>query len=677
VSQPAYTFTRNSIAYTPDGTVVGVNEPRIVLRDGRKGILIEEGTTNMIEQYEPGASQDWSKWDHWVRVPSYWQTCEQYDDPTWGKVFYGKANKAEIEQITALWNYSHTISVTAGRVYTFSIYAKTSQTKTLQFEFFLTYGNNYRNSFITQFKTLTMESNTWYRVEISLTSPESRTDAQYGLRIYDHDVGQEFWFAYPQLEAKPYATSFINGTRTGEFLTIPTENVFNPSEGEISVWMYVNDVYRQTTPYPRVFHIGTSSNDDGGYLLLFRHHGSNNLNIQYTTSSGTVFEQSIVSMSSLTNGWHMFTVTWGDFGVRAYVDGQLKIQNSAKLHPTNYSSVLRIGHRGDNTRFANTLFDSVRISNKARTDEEILASYLSGLPLRVDQYTTYKLDFYEKVKIYSNGKLETTEIIEQDTRLPSSSTFVRNSGAYQSDGTYVTTNQPRFEQGKFGKALLIEEGTTNLIDQYEPGASQDWSKWSHWNNASYWYQTSQYDDPTWGKVFYGKAKASTYVFNYSPYISVTNGTSYTFSIWVKTSTTKTMDITFYLCYGNTVANSFASQTKSFPLIADTWTYLTFTVTSNQTRNDAQYGFRLVNASDQQEFWFAYPQLEAKSYETSFINGTRQPEALYIPSTVLSPLEATVEMWVASRDTTSTRRDLFTVNAPVSTDSRIVFGYNTS
>jgi len=38
------------------------------------------------------------------------------------------------------------------------------------------------------------------------------------------------------------------------------------------------------------------------------------------------------------------------------------------------------------------LIDDLRISNIARTDEEIAAAYASGEPLPVDEWTTYKMD---------------------------------------------------------------------------------------------------------------------------------------------------------------------------------------------------------------------------------------------------------------------------------------------
>jgi len=42
-------------------------------------------------------------------------------------------------------------------------------------------------------------------------------------------------------------------------------------------------------------------------------------------------------------------------------------------------------------------------------------------------------------------------------------TFTRSSVAYKSDGTQVAANVPRFEPGKFSQAIMVGEGTTNLL----------------------------------------------------------------------------------------------------------------------------------------------------------------------------------------------------------------------
>lgn len=41
-------FSRASAAYQSDGRKVGVGVPRFEVVDGRRGVLVEEGTTNLV-----------------------------------------------------------------------------------------------------------------------------------------------------------------------------------------------------------------------------------------------------------------------------------------------------------------------------------------------------------------------------------------------------------------------------------------------------------------------------------------------------------------------------------------------------------------------------------------------------------------------------------------------------
>ena len=54
-------------------------------------------------------------------------------------------------------------------------------------------------------------------------------------------------------------------------------------------------------------------------------------------------------------------------------------------------------------------------------------------------------------------------------------TFTRPTPAYLSDGTRVAANVPRFEPGKFGKSVMVEEGTTNIIPIADWNAQNGWA----------------------------------------------------------------------------------------------------------------------------------------------------------------------------------------------------------
>lgn len=60
-----------------------------------------------------------------------------------------------------------------------------------------------------------------------------------------------------------------------------------------------------------------------------------------------------------------------------------------------------------------------------------------------------------------------------------SPTFTRNSVAYLSDGSQVASGVPRFEDGKFGKALMLEEGTTNIALYSKNMDNSAWNKTSY------------------------------------------------------------------------------------------------------------------------------------------------------------------------------------------------------
>lgn len=121
--------------------------------------------------------------------------------------------------------------------------------------------------------------------------------------------------------------------------------------------------------------------------------------------------------------------------------------------------------------------------------------------------------------------------------------FERNSIAYKSDGTKVLETQPRLEEGAFGgsdKALMIEEGTTNLISNpsFESGTTGwgmhqstltvDSNNKVHGNNSCKVQFTS-------GTSQFGLFQTCT---------SITTGQSYTASVYLKHPLNKNMIIQF-------------------------------------------------------------------------------------------------------------------------------------
>jgi len=412
--QPSGTFTRNSKAYLPSGPWVDVNKPRLISSNFGKAILIEEGTTNLIEQYEPGASQDWSKWDHYYdEFRWYLDFVTQYDDPIWGKVFYGKA-KRDAEGNTYIYNYRPFISVTAGTTYTFSFYIKTNSDLTQTFFAFLTHNHTHAYAIASTTKTYTLKANEWTRIEFRLTPSTSLSDVQYGVQFVNVPDGQEFWIAYPQLEAKPYATSFVNGTRANEELKMPAYNIINTSEGTIEMKVYVPDYtsYPSTGYWKKFFTIieGSTADTTKEKLCLHYIRTITSLRVAWNNNGTVDFPVSYSIQPTSLAGYRYIALRWkAGQEVSLFIDGvkvatatsnisQFAITQNDYLYlggsPLFWTSV--------NYDYANIMIDSLRISNKARDDNTILNEAMSGAEFRYDEYTTYLENFNSEFQ-YSDG----------------------------------------------------------------------------------------------------------------------------------------------------------------------------------------------------------------------------------------------------------------------------------
>jgi len=225
--------------------------------------------------------------------------------------------------------------------------------------------------------------------------------------------------------------------------------------------------------------------------------------------------------------------------------------------------------------------------------------------------------------IYDSGKID------------NKASFTRDSIAYLLDGTQVAMNTPRLGQGVFyainpnDSAIMIEEGTTNKIETEGGGASQDWTKWSHWGNRTYWQNETQYNDSVMGKVFQGVAQTNTYFFNYYPY-TVYNGKTYTISIWLKTSQEITRSVNGYIVSLTGGQHTIGVQNKTITITTE-WQQFNWTMTvSENAVGVAGIGIGGISNVAGITFYAARPQLEQKPYPTSFIDGTRSPEILKIP-----------------------------------------------
>ena len=349
------TFTRNSIAYLSDGTQVAANAPRFEQGKFGKAIMVEEGTTNLLTNpfFNSGLSG--------------WST----QNATGDNKIYVTDGVVVIKAVDARPGLYQNVNLDVGTIITVSILIRR------------TYGSIAprlrwgAGSVIREIEI--SENGQW--VKCSATTDVS---GNRNLIIEPSVAGQaEYEVKAVQVEQKPYATSFINGTRSPETLTIPTAGVLNPQEGTVECWINL--------------HAWVNGISDNGVWSLT---GSTRLDMWFSKANsnclgvydGTAWLNSGVASSSFVDSWHYIAYTWGTYGQKIYVDGVLKASTTRLVSSAHIGSLLYIGsYRGSYQ--TNSLIDDLRISSRARSDAEILAAYQSGQPAQRDEYTTYLLSF--------------------------------------------------------------------------------------------------------------------------------------------------------------------------------------------------------------------------------------------------------------------------------------------
>ena len=200
-----------------------------------------------------------------------------------------------------------------------------------------------------------------------------------------------FYFKYAQIEQKPYATSFIDGTRAAETLTIPTAGVLNPQEGTIECWVYVPKFWKSGIPNSRrIWTIGTTT-ETGVYYLGYNPQ-TNQIEFSIVSDAGTA---QTIRTDKPTVGWHLFTTRWSASEMSLWIDGVRVGFIINPVLPSRFAdNKLYLGNMPNISMSAiNTYIDDFRISSIARTDAEIQTLYHSNQPAPKDANTTLKLNF--------------------------------------------------------------------------------------------------------------------------------------------------------------------------------------------------------------------------------------------------------------------------------------------
>ncbi|BAF60358.1 RTX toxins and related Ca2+-binding proteins [Pelotomaculum thermopropionicum SI] len=195
-----------------------------------------------------------------------------------------------------------------------------------------------------------------------------------------------------QLEEKIYRTSFTDGTRQPETLTLDMAGGLESAQGTFDV-----RAYEDGTVNRYAFLWDSYGTDMGSRFLLEKL--TDSTYVLYFNNTMAIKTSSIAAV-----GWHVYSARWNGSSVWLLIDGVV-VGSATLASPVDMSKIEKvyIGSRYSNEKHWNNLIDEVRTSTVARPDADLLAQVQAGTPLPVDASTSCKLEFNNDLEVTNAG----------------------------------------------------------------------------------------------------------------------------------------------------------------------------------------------------------------------------------------------------------------------------------
>ncbi|NLA52579.1 MAG: hypothetical protein GX860_10740, partial [Alcaligenaceae bacterium] len=372
--QPEYyaNFDNNINLTKNDGTTISPESGAIyTLRpnEGKFGgcVAVEEGTENGVQNGD-FSTGDFTGWPIWGSGGT--RTIVQTE--------YG--NAAKITHPDSDYSYSYGIestkgiSVQAGEKVTVSFLVKGDRPNYAYLMLSPTPNHAINNQI--RYKTL---NNGWERGVYTWTA-EKNCSVGFLFAYSDTDFNEGI-FTQVQIEKKPFATSFVDGSREDGVLIYPN-SVLSLKEATVAAWVKIPpSTHWYATHYRRIISNANSSSSSYNSLIFYILPEDKKLYLDLKGDDGE--RQVISSPEAISEGWHYLAATWSSDEMAIYVDG-VKVAQRANpvlpsLHPNPW---VAIGARTDGMDHINSLIDELLILPYAATKEEIARWYEQSLPLQ-------------------------------------------------------------------------------------------------------------------------------------------------------------------------------------------------------------------------------------------------------------------------------------------------------
>lgn len=170
-----------------------------------------------------------------------------------------------------------------------------------------------------------------------------------------------------------------------DFIEVPHDAALKPESGSMTLWFNADDVNNGTLASS-----DSSGYDAGGHFDLSLNNGHVELRMQDTTSSHTISSSGAGSNGDVsTGGWNQVTVSWGDGGMKMYINGEMVASDSSYTgglqgneNPWTFGASQSVSddNSSEGVRdFYDGHMDDIAIFNEPLTDSQVASLYQNGV----------------------------------------------------------------------------------------------------------------------------------------------------------------------------------------------------------------------------------------------------------------------------------------------------------
>lgn len=342
-------FTRNSQAYNSDGSIAAANVPRFQAGRNAQDVFIE-GTTNLLHKPKTFDSSFWNSITSGVTILD------------------GVANAQNTT--SSQWTAHNTLDVVVlpNTQYTISCMAKTNNINSSSKLFF----NINQNDSWATFKTFDVKNTDWQLYAFTFTTKNITNIAiSIGSYITVQDGYSLFW-QLPQLEQKPYATSFVDGTRADKWI-YAANRALQIEEGTtnlVSNGSFENDL---TSWYAR----------DSAVLSI------DTVNKIFGNKSAKVITNSLTATQGIYQNVNVTANTTYTFSTFVKGTGKLRVYLYNIATQTSQNSYITLDGTWQRVSVTNTITNSTTVTVGIVTDgAQTITYYVDGAQLEQKAYAT-------------------------------------------------------------------------------------------------------------------------------------------------------------------------------------------------------------------------------------------------------------------------------------------------